>query len=234
MDGLVGRVLEKMRENDVLAVMSDHGFNSFRRGVNLNSWLHLNGYLHLKDGKAAGEWFKGVDWTKTKAFAIGLGGIFLNMKGREAKGIVEPGEQADALKKELMQKLSGLKDDETGEVGINALYDSALVYSGPYRDNAPDIIVGYNAGYRASWDSVTGTVTEVVFDDNTKSWSGDHCIDPSLVPGVFFSNRKMRGENVHMMDVAPTVLDVFGIPAPTYMDGTSLLTKSEAVPKTED
>ncbi len=226
MDGLVGRVLEQVNDNDVLVIMSDHGFNSFRRGVNLNSWLYLNGYLCLKDGEEAGEeWFKGVDWGRTKAFALGLGGVYLNLQGREAHGIVERGEEAEKLKKELAGKLTGLKDDEIGEIGINKIYDSAEVYAGPYKGNAPDLIIGYNAGYRASWDSVTGRVTETVFDDNTKSWSGDHCIDPSLVPGVFFCNRKLQADDVHIMDVAPTALEIFGIPVPGYMDGKSLLGK---------
>lgn len=227
MDKLVGRVLEKTSEKDALIIMSDHGFNSFRRGVNLNSWLYLNRYLHLQDGGAGGEWFQGVDWSKTKAFALGLGGVYLNLKGREALGIVEPGEEAEKLKHELAQKLTGLVDDGTGDVGINRIYDSTDVYAGPYRQNAPDLIIGYNAGYRASWDAVTGTVTEKVFDDNTKSWSGDHCIDPALVPGVFFSNRKLNADNVHIMDIAPTALEIFGVQVPEYMDGTSLLVKAE-------
>ncbi len=228
MDTLVGRALEKLNETDILIIMSDHGFNSFRRGVNLNSWLYLNGYLRLKDGKSGGEWFEGVDWSGTKAFALGLGGIYLNMRGREANGIVEPGEEAAKLKRELVEKLSGLKDTETGETGINRVFDSAELYSGPYSGNAPDLIVGYNAGYRASWDSVTGTVSEVVFDDNTKSWSGDHCIDPALVPGIFFCNRKMNSRAVSIMDIAPTALEVFGIAVPNYMDGKSLLSDKEA------
>ena len=92
---------------------------------------------------------------------------------------------------------------------------------------APDLVLGFNSGYRVSWDSVTGTVTEHVFEDNTKSWSGDHCIDPSLVPGVFFCNRNLNGSaaaaDMSIMDVAPTALELFGIPVPAYMDGRSLL-----------
>ncbi|RJP17705.1 MAG: nucleotide pyrophosphatase [Candidatus Abyssobacteria bacterium SURF_5] len=227
MDALVGRVTERLTDRDVLIIMSDHGFNSFRRGINLNSWLYLNGYLRLKEGETAGEWFKGVDWTKTKAFALGLGGLYLNVKGRESKGIVEASEEAENLKRELIERLTGLRDDSTGEIGITSVYDSASVYSGPYKENAPDLIIGYNKGYRASWDNATGTVTETVFSDNTKSWSGDHCIDPAHVPGVFFSNRKMRKDDINIIDVAPTALELFGIPVPPYMDGKSLLEKIE-------
>jgi predicted AlkP superfamily phosphohydrolase/phosphomutase len=228
MDRLVGRTMEKLRENDVFIIMSDHGFNSFRRGVNLNSWLHLNGYLHLKIGETGGEWFKGVDWSRTKAFALGLGGMYLNIRGRESQGIVETGEEADALRRELIGKLTGIQDEATGETGIASVHDSARIYQGPYKGDAPDLIIGYNKGYRASWDCATGTVTDVVFSDNTKSWSGDHCIDPALVPGIFFANREMRVQDAHIMDVAPTVLELFGVPVPPHMDGKSLLPKAEA------
>ncbi len=235
MDDLVGRVSEKLGDNDVLVIMSDHGFNSFRRGVNMNSWLYANGYLHLKDGEKPGsEWFSGVDWSRTKAFALGLGGIYQNKKNREAQGIVEKGEEADSLKRELVEKLTGLNDEQAGETAINTLYDSAEIYSGPYTSEAPDLVVGYNSGYRASWDSVTGTVTEQVFEDNTKSWSGDHCIDPSLVPGVFFCNRNFDVDEVCITDVAPTSLEIFGLPVPAYMDGKSLLGKAGVGATAED
>ena len=224
MDDLVGRIEKSLGARDVLIIMSDHGFKSFRRGVNINSWLWKNGYLHLKEGTSGdGEWFKDVDWTRTKAYGLGLGGLYLNLKGREARGIVAPGAEAAALKAELVKRLSGLKDEASGQVGINILFDRDAVYRGPYRENAPDLIVGYAEGYRASWDSVTGKVTPSVFEDNLKAWSGDHCIDPRVVPGVFFMNRKANGRPPSIMDIAPTVMDLFGLAAPAHMDGRSLL-----------
>ncbi len=224
MDDLVGRVRAKLDAKSVLVVMSDHGFKSFRRGVNVNSWLWKNGYLALKDGKtSSGEWFKDVDWDRTKAYGLGLGGIYLNLKGREAKGIVGPGAEAEALKDELVGRLSGLKDDAKGAVGINRLYDTAAIYSGPYKGNAPDLIVGYAEGYRVSWDSVTGKVDATVFEDNVKAWSGDHCIDPAVVPGVLFSSIPLKEKDPSIMDVAPTVLELFGVKPPAHMDGHSLI-----------
>jgi predicted AlkP superfamily phosphohydrolase/phosphomutase len=223
MDGLVGRVREKLDDRSVLVVMSDHGFKSFRRGLNLNSWLHRNGYLILKDGRqASGEWFSGVDWEKTKAYALGLGGLYLNLKGRESQGIIEPGEEARALKAELIRKITDIKDGTDGRVPVRTVYDRDAIYGGPYRDNAPDLIIGYSEGYRASWDSVTGIVNDVVLEDNVKAWSGDHCIDPALVPGVFFSNIKINTPEPSIMDIAPTVLDLFGIAKPAHMDGRIL------------
>jgi len=224
MDGLVGRTLERLSERDLLIVMSDHGFQPFSRGVNVNSWLHQNGYLALKDGAAqSGEWFSNVDWTRTKAYAMGLGGLYINQKGREAQGIVADGEEKRLLKQELVARLSGLKDTEGDQSGITQVWDSADLYAGAYRENAPDLIIGYGAGYRASWDSVTGKVSASVFEDNEMCWGGDHCIDPRLVPGVLFSSRRIdTHEGPNIMDIAPTVLAAFGIEIPGYMDGKPL------------
>ncbi len=224
MDDLVGRVRAKLDARSVLVVMSDHGFKPFRRGVNVNSWLWKNGYLALKDGKTtSGEWFKDVDWDRTKAYGLGLGGIYLNLKGREAKGIVSPGAEAEALKAELVARFHGLKDEAKGAVAVNRLYDTAAIYSGPYKGNAPDLIVGYAEGYRVSWDSVTGKVDATIFEDNVKAWGGDHCIDPQVVPGVLFTSIPLKEKDPSIMDVAPTVLELFGVRPPAHMDGHSLI-----------
>ncbi|MEM1246833.1 MAG: alkaline phosphatase family protein [Acidobacteriota bacterium] len=226
-DALLGRILQKVEDGDLLMVLSDHGFDSFRRGVNVNRWLLDNGYLHLKEGSdGAEEWLQGVDWTKTKAYSIGLAGIFLNLKGREESGIVEPGEEEQALKDEIAAKLKGLVDEEAGEVGINEAFDTGRLYSGPYRRNAPDLLVGYNKGYRTSWDCGTGVVQAPLFEDNTKAWSGDHCIDPRLVPGVFFCNRSIDTEDPSLLDIAPTALQLFGLEAPAHMEGKPLFTEA--------
>ncbi len=228
MDDLVGRVMNKLNKKSVLFVMSDHGFKNFARGFNLNSWLYLNGYLSLKDGKReSGEWFKDVDWSRTKAYGLGLGGLYINLKGREAQGIVSPGEELRALKEELTSRLTGLKDEKTGATAITNLYDRDAIPPGPYKGNCPDFIVGYNIGFRISWDSVTGKVNTTLFEDNTKAWSGDHCIDPQLVPGVLFCNRKINTETPSIVDIAPTALDLFGVAVPGHMDGRSLIDLSD-------
>jgi len=225
MDKLVGKVIDKLSKNSSLVIMSDHGFKQFRRGVNLNSWFYRNGYLSLKDGKTkSGEWFKDVDWTSTKAYGLGLGGIYINQKGRESQGIVSPGEETRALKTELKQRLSGLMDDgNNNAVAINYLYDRDEIPPGPYKENCPDFIVGYNEGYRVSWDSVSGKVNSTIFEDNTKAWSGDHCIDPKLVPGIFFCNHQINTRSPSIVDIAPTAMELFGLKVPDHMDGQSLL-----------
>jgi predicted AlkP superfamily phosphohydrolase/phosphomutase len=222
-DAFLGRVLERLQPGDLLFVISDHGFTSFRRGVNLNAWLLREGYLKLKDGAdGTSEWLRDVDWSRTKAYALGLTGMFLNVKGREAQGIVAPGEEAQALKAEIARKLAGLRDEEAGEVGIREAFDTSKLYKGPYLGNAPDFIIGYNAGYRVSWDCATGVVAGPVFEDNVKAWSGDHCVDPRLVPGVVFCNHKIDSDDPALMDVAPTALHMFGIEPPDYMEGRTL------------
>jgi predicted AlkP superfamily phosphohydrolase/phosphomutase len=224
MDDLVGRVVEKLDKKDVLIIMSDHGIKSFRRGINMNSWLYRSGYLALKEGKEQSEeWFKDVDWEKTKAYGLGLGGVYINIKDREARGTVLRGDEAKALKKEIIAKLNGLKDEENGQIAINTVFDRDDLPPGPYKDNCPDLVVGYNEGYRVSWDSVTGKVNDILFEDNIKAWSGDHCIDPRIVPGIFFCNRKINTESPAIIDIAPTILDLFGLEAPKHMDGKSLI-----------
>jgi predicted AlkP superfamily phosphohydrolase/phosphomutase len=219
-DALVGRVMARLRPGDLLMVISDHGFNSFRRGVNLNSWLHQNGYLVLKagaDGRA--EWLRDVDWTQTRAYCLGLTGMFLNLRGREQHGTVGAGAEAEALKQEIIGKLSGLPDGDAGAIGIREVFDTSALYAGPYLGNAPDLLIGYNAGYRTSWDSATGVVACPVFEDNVKPWSGDHCIDPRIVPGVLFCSRPIEADDPALIDIAPTALKLFGIQPPSYMDG---------------
>jgi predicted AlkP superfamily phosphohydrolase/phosphomutase len=223
MDDLVGKLLERVDEDTVLFVMSDHGFKSFRRGVNLNSWLRGQGYLTLENGTNGCEWFQGVDWARSKAYAVGLGGIYLNLRGREARGTVESGDQAESLKKEIRKRLEALTDPADGSQPVSRVYDTREAYRGPYTSEGPDLIVGFKPGYRASWSSATGGVTAEVFEDNTKSWSGDHCMNPADVPGVFFSNRKIEAGEVDIMDIGPTILDLFGVPVPDYCDGGALL-----------
>ncbi|MSR63782.1 MAG: nucleotide pyrophosphatase [Planctomycetes bacterium] len=225
MDGLLAEVRAKIGNDPetILMVISDHGFCNFRRGVNLNTWMKQEGYLVLKEGQeTSGDWFAQVDWEKTRAFTLGLTGIFINRKGREAKGIVEPGAELDKLCAEIKAKLERLLDPKTGERVVKEAFLTRQIHSGPYADMAPEILVGYHRGFRHSWDCATGSVSKEVFTDNTKSWSGDHCVDPRLVPGVFWCNRKISIAEPNLLDIAPTALDLFGVDVPRYMVGRNL------------
>jgi predicted AlkP superfamily phosphohydrolase/phosphomutase len=225
MDALVGETLPFVDQQAALFVLSDHGFRSFRRSVQLNSWLHRNGYLVFeerlpKDGEVPRPFFANVDWTRTRAYALGLSGLYLNIQGREAGGIVPPG-QAAALLQEISTSLLALRDHD-GQAPVSHVYSPAALYRGPYVNSAPDLIVGYADGYRVSWESAIGKVTGAILEDNPKAWSGDHCIDPVLVPGVLFSNLALAADNPGIEDVAPTLLDLFGVPRPGWMDGCAL------------
>jgi len=219
-DAIVGRVMERLGHDDVLVVLSDHGCTSFRRGVNLNAWLLSEGYLTLKEGAdGSEEWLQSVDWSKTRAYAVGLVGIFLNVAGRENHGIVQPGEEAAALKQELISKLSGSMDTEEDTVAINQAWDTDTLYRGPYKGNAPDLLIGYNHGYRISWGCAAGVVAGPVFEDNVKAWSGDHIVDPRIVPGIVLSSHPIDAEDPHIVDLAPTALTLFGVAPAAHMDG---------------
>ena len=223
MDQLVGRTMEKCEGTDtMLMVLSDHGFNSFRRGIDLNRWLEENGYLKVDDARRGEDYLAGIDWQKTRAFAIGLTGIFLNLKDRFSQGIVEDGDEANQLRNEIVERLSGLIDPLTETKAFRRIYQAAMVYSGPYKNQAPDLIIGYERGYRVSWEAANGQTSRDVFHSNTRAWSGDHCVDPSVVPGVLFCSQSLLTEQPRLVDIGPTVLDLFGIAAPAYMDGKAL------------
>ena len=218
-DDLLGRVADRIDRRTVMMVLSDHGFKSFRRGVNLNAWLRREGYLAVKAGAEGGDMLRDVEWAGTRAYAVGFGGIYLNIRGREGKGIVEPGEEAEALKREIRSGLLALTDPDDGTSAVKKVFVGNEVYSGPYTGEAPDLLAGFRVGYRASWGSVTGGVGGEIFEENDRPWGGDHNMNPEDVPGIFFCNRKVTAEEPGIGDIAPTVLELFGVPVPGNMDG---------------
>ncbi|GBE04325.1 type I phosphodiesterase / nucleotide pyrophosphatase [bacterium BMS3Abin09] len=208
-------------------VFSDHGFSTFRRSVHINSWLVENGYMKLTkkittDDKDGGGLFQYVDWKNTQAYALGFGGIYLNLNGRERSGIVEKGEGADSVAEAIIKGLSELQDPADGQSVVKKIYSSKDIYSGPNAGNAPDLIVGFQDGYRVSWQTAIGGAPAGLVEDNTKKWSGDHIIDPSLVPGILLTNFKIQREGPSLLDIAPTVLDCFGMSV-SDMEGQTLI-----------
>jgi predicted AlkP superfamily phosphohydrolase/phosphomutase len=225
-DAVVGEALQYADDETLFIVLSDHGMNSFRRGAHLNTWLHDNGLLALKNGhkpgEEPGEFFHDVDWSRTKAYALGLGGIYLNLKGREERGIVER-DDADAVTRAIVKGLTGLRDEARGEAAIRSVMTREDLYAGPYAHESPDLLVNFADGYRVSWATALGGVPGGHFEDNVKKWSGDHLMDPALVPGVLFMNRAFRGDGARLLDLAPTILAALGIPKGSAMEGGSLL-----------
>jgi predicted AlkP superfamily phosphohydrolase/phosphomutase len=232
MDAAVGRALHRVDGNTLLLVLSDHGFAPYYRSFNLNTWLLENGYLALKPGvapAAAGEFLVNVDWTRTRAYGIGLNSLYLNQRGREKGGIVEPGPATEALLRELRHKLLAVRDSgpstvvpRTGAAVFGRIDRSSEAYSGAYAADAPDLLLGYNRGWRAGWSTVLGGFSTQVLEDNTEAWSGDHCMDFTQVPGVLLANRKVTHAAPALTDIAPTILRAFGIAVPAEMPGRAI------------
>lgn len=224
MDKLLANTLEKVDQDTILMVMSDHGFTPYHRSFNLNTWLKENSYIKLinewKQGQE--EFFLNTDWSRTKAYALGLNGLYINQKAREREGIVNPGEEKEALTREIAQKLEKATDPKTGERAILRAYVTKDVYQGPYVKEAPEIIIGYNRGYRSSWATPLGRIPKNIFEDNTEKWSGDHCMDPDVIPGILFTNRKIKAESPALYDLTPTILKIFGIEKPKDMIGNPI------------
>jgi len=227
MDEIIGEVLRTLDKDTTLIILSDHGFNSFRKGVHLNRWLLKNGYLSLKEGKnESKEFFEDVDWSKTKAYALGLGGeIYLNRIGREYHGIVDESE-IRPLKEAIALGLKQFEDPQTNERIVKNVYFSEDVFKGPYINDAPDILLGFNVGYRASWQTALGGTPNLLIEDNKRKWGGEHIFDPTQVPGVIFVNKKINLKNPSIIDFAPTILSLFNINKPEDMPGKSLFNDS--------
>jgi predicted AlkP superfamily phosphohydrolase/phosphomutase len=201
-DRVLGETLGRMGPNDRLIVLSDHGFAPFRRALHLNRWLHDNGYLALREGQAeSGVGFAAVDWSRTQAYALGLNSLFINRAGREAHGSVAPDRVAD-IKRRLMSELPGLLDPATGESVVAEVFDGDVLYSGNANGDAPDLVVGYQPGFRASWQTTLGAVPAALVDDNDRKWSGDHCVTPDAVPGVLFTSFQPEQPMATIPDVA--------------------------------
>ncbi|MCA9075658.1 MAG: alkaline phosphatase family protein [Planctomycetaceae bacterium] len=225
LDNAIGQALERVDDKTLLMVMSDHGFTSFRRQFNLNSWLMDNGYVLAKDASKRGtmDYLQNVDWSGTRAYGLGINGLYLNLKGRESQGTVASGREADALMDELIDKLTQVRDPDNGAQVIANVYRATEIYDGPHMEDAPDLIVAYADYYRASWDTVLGSFPKQHILDNTDAWSGDHCVDPSIVPGVLLSNRPIQLDDPELADLAPTILSGFGVHVPSAMTGRNLL-----------
>ncbi|HEX9986575.1 MAG TPA: alkaline phosphatase family protein [Thermoanaerobaculia bacterium] len=236
MDAIVGDAMRASEQQKAaLMVLSDHGFASFRKAVNYNTWLVLNGYMTLRTGVQVkdrdlemlfdqGQFWENVDWSKTRAYAMGLGEVYINVKGRESQGIVNPGAEYDALKQELQTRLVAWTDVETGEHPVRRVLPREQVYKKFDPNMIPDLFVTNNDGYRVSWQTSLGGIPKELLEPNKQVWSGDHCsVDPEIVKGIFFYNRKLQSPRApYIADVYPTVLGLLGVKPPYELDGVEL------------
>jgi predicted AlkP superfamily phosphohydrolase/phosphomutase len=225
-DALLSAVLDKVEENTLLIVLSDHGFGTFRRAFDTNTWLWQNGLLALKNGRkpdgSLSEGFPQVDWSKTYAYAVGLGGIYLNFKGRERDGILEEGTEAERVRNAIQSGLAEFPDTKAQRPAIRSVSRREHLYSGKFVGSSPDLLVNFYPGFRVSWRTAVGGFADSVLEDNKRRWSGDHIVDPESVPGILFMNRVARGNHAQMVDLAPTILNYLGVTVPEFMEGKSL------------
>jgi predicted AlkP superfamily phosphohydrolase/phosphomutase len=213
LDNIVSDTLATLAPDDVLIVMSDHGFTSWRRAFHLNSWLRDAGYLALADSSRTDDpgLFGNVDWSRTRAYGLGLNGLYLNLEGRERDGIVAP-QSREALLEDITNKLLAFVDPATGQPAISKVYRSADVYRLAGHENiAPDLVIGYAKGTRGSDESALGGVPRDVIVTNTSKWNGDHCMDHEAVPGILLSSRRLRRDASTIDRLAAAVLAEFGI-----------------------
>lgn len=221
MDKIVGEAMEVLPKDAILIVLSDHGFASFRKEVNYNRWLVDNGFMKLKEDTGLMSLydlfddnrllFKNVDWSQTKAYALGLGNIYINLKGREKEGIVSEGKEYEEVIRKIVEELPKMVDEENNEKPVCRVYRREEIYKNFDKNLVPDLRVSNNPNYRVSWQTSLGGVPDKLITLNLKPWSGDHCsLDPIWVKGMFFCNKKVEGD-VNIIDIAPTILNYFGI-----------------------
>jgi predicted AlkP superfamily phosphohydrolase/phosphomutase len=218
LDAVVGDIYDRYGSRATIIVMSDHGFANFGRQFNLNSWLRDFGFLNPRSCSSIHQ---DADWSRTRAYGLGINGLYLNLKGRERNGIVEPGKDQERLTRQLMARLQAVRD-YNGQKVIRRVYRSDQTYSKEARKNAPDLILGYARGYRASWSTCLGELTPEVLMDNDSAWSADHCADALEVPGMLCCNRQLRIKQPTLMDLAPSILAEYGLSKPRTMKGNHL------------
>jgi predicted AlkP superfamily phosphohydrolase/phosphomutase len=234
MDRIVGGVAATLGPDDVLLVASDHGFQSWRRGMQVNQWLVNEGYL-VPSTDDAGQAIDAeekklidffadrlrvhVDWSKSRAYAMGLGQIYVNRKGRETEGIVEDAD-LPALVAEIERKILAFKDvDGTHPVSKVYRLHEMPEYEGPHRKDAAEIQLAFRPGYRISWQTaLLGGMRRggPVCEDNLEAWSGDHCsTDRDQVPGILLTNRRLplapKDRPYNLKSIAASALSHFGL-----------------------
>ncbi|MFN2427153.1 MAG: alkaline phosphatase family protein [Candidatus Binatia bacterium] len=225
MDEIIGKVRAKLDTDDILLILSDHGFHSWRRGFNVNTWLIQEGFLTLKSGAkfTTKKFLQDVDWSKTKAYALGVGSLYVNLQGREGKGIVKPGAEYDALVRDITDRMTKLLDPATGKPAVNTVYAAKDIWNGDRMPDSQDMQIGMAPGYRVSSATPLGGAPEGLFENNEKKWSGDHATtDTAVTEGILLSSAKISDEQAAIGDLAPTILTLLGVPVPPTYDGRTL------------
>lgn len=237
-DEAVGEILRVTRGEASLILVSDHGFGPLKRVLFLNNWLASRGYLVFRSGSplrtvlskvasavrrrriSAG---REIDWERTRAFFSGtVGNIFINLKGREPAGVVDPADY-EGLCAALADELAAYRDPESGEGIVERVYRQGEAEAGTDR-SAPDLVVTFRSGYAVVGDDIAlhdvADTGEIV--SNARNWSGNHEKE-----GIFIAHGGPVRKGIvlpdsEIIDVAPTILYSLDVPVPRRMDGKVL------------
>jgi predicted AlkP superfamily phosphohydrolase/phosphomutase len=227
MDAIVGEVQGRLGPDTELLILSDHGFHSYRMGLNVNTWLRDHGYLAqgtVPAGREDDDFFPGVDWSRTRAYALGTGQIYVNLRGREGQGVVAPGAEYEQLLHAIARDLEAEVDPASGEHPVRKVYEGPEAFAGAPPDRRPDLQIAFRDGYRTSWRTPLGGIPKALFEPNLRKWSGDHAASDVVdTPGVILSSGRLRAGDPAIVDLAPTALAFFDVPIPAEMQGHPLL-----------
>ncbi len=229
MDSVLAVVQSRVPDDATIIAMSDHGFAPYYWKVHLNTWLYDNGYMALKRPEAIGQYplYYNVFWRRTRAFALGINGIYVNLRGREAQGTVKPGEEYDDLLDDISAKLVAYRDPVSGAQVVSEVYKGSEIYHGDLVKDGPDLVIGYASGYRASDRTAIGQLSERVITPNMDKWSGDHCMALDVVPGILVTNLPVTLDNPSLIDLSATILALYGIPPAPEMRGRVLFNQGK-------
>jgi predicted AlkP superfamily phosphohydrolase/phosphomutase len=229
LDTLVGELRSRLPATADLAIVSPHGLAPARQVIDLNRWLADHGWLVWREPPAPvtlaaladpAAWTDTIDWAKTSVRNIGSGHLYVNLRGRDAQGVVEPGPTYDALVADLRDRLGSLVDPVSGERLVSRVRTAREAYAGPHTSQGPDLVVTFAPGARLSWDSMLGGTAASAVAPNTERWEAEHAaIDEARVPGVWMSSVPLGASTISIMDVAPTVLQYFGVSIPAGVEG---------------
>ena len=234
MDEMVGQVLERINDDVRLIVLSDHGFHAFRRGFHVNSWLVQQGLMAFRglpeqtmpDQIPEDSFFPNVDWRRTKAYALGTGAVYLNLKGREQQGTVSPGEEISTVLQTIRNGLQSIIDPVNNTAVFSGIYLGSEIFKGSVSAKAPDLQLAYADAYRGSVKTLLGGFGKDLLEDNRDRWSGDHSAsDVNDTSGIFLTNCNIdttKRVPLALVDIAPTILGMFGLTPPSYMVGSKI------------
>jgi predicted AlkP superfamily phosphohydrolase/phosphomutase len=224
-DEQIGLLLHQVPEDATVMVVSDHGAKAMDGGICINEWLVQQGYLVLKEYPSQPTKFNElrVDWSRTRAWSEGgyYARVFLNVKGREPQGVIAPSEY-ESFRERLAREIEAIPDEQGRPLGTSVLKPQDLYHR--VNGVAPDLFAYFG---QLRWRSVgtVGLKTVQTFENDTGPDDANHAEEgiyilsgPGIPAGEF-------GEDRHLMDIAPTLLQLFGLPVPEDMQGETFFTQ---------